>query len=306
MKYQYLGKSDLNVSRIALGLMRLNSKTVSEAKEIIKTALEVGINFFDHADIYGKGECEVIFGKAMSELKIPRESFYIQSKVGIKPGISYDFSKEHILKSVDEILTRLNTSYLDSLLLHRPDLLWEPEEIRDAFIILKENGKVRNFGVSNMNQFQISYLQKHLPFPIIANQLQFSVMHNDLVSNVIFTNTNLRDKGLNTIGLIDYLREHEITIQAWSPFQYGFFEGVFVDNPKFKELNDVLEELAEKYAITKTGIAVSFIATHPANIQTVIGTMNTKRIKECAAGVDVKLTKDDWYKILLASGSKLI
>lgn len=306
MKYQHLGKSDLNVSRVALGLMRLNSKTIKEAKEIIKTALEVGINFFDHADIYGKGECEVIFGKAMSELNISRESYHLQSKVGIKPGVSYDFSKEHILKSVDEILLRLQTPYLDSLLLHRPDLLWEPKEIKEAFISLKESGKVKNFGVSNMNQFQISYLQKELPFPLIANQLQFSIMHNDLVSNVIYTNTNLNDKGLNTIGLIDYLREHNITIQAWSPFQYGFFEGVFVDNPKFEELNKVLEELAEKYNITKTGIAVSFISTHPANIQTIIGTMNTNRIKECAAGVDIKLNKEEWYKIYLASGKELI
>lgn len=306
MKYEYIGKSNLKASRLALGLMRLNTKTVNEAKEIIKTALASGINFFDHADIYGDGECEIIFGKAIKELNLNRSDYYLQSKVGIRPWFSYDFSKEHILKSVDEILIRLDTPYLDSLLLHRPDMLWEPEEIKEAFEILKSSGKVRNFGVSNMNQDQISYLQSKLDFPIIANQLQFSIMHADLVSNSVYVNTNLKKEGYHAIGLIDYLREHNITIQAWSPFQYGFFEGVFVDNEKFPKLNETLEKIAKKYGVTKTSISVAWINRHPAKIQTIVGTMTPSRIKECAQGIDINLTKEEWYEIYLASGNKLI
>ncbi|MDY0277751.1 MAG: aldo/keto reductase, partial [Acholeplasma sp.] len=195
MKYQKLGKTDLDVSRVALGLMRIADKSHEDAKKIIKTALESGINFFDHADIYGGGKSEIVFAKAIKALKVSRESYILQSKVGIKPGEMYDFDKEYILKSVDGILKRLDTKYLDVLLLHRPDMLWEPEEIAQAFKELKNNGKVKYFGVSNMNQFQVSYLQSKLDFPLVANQLQFSIMHADLVTTGIYVDTNLYTKG---------------------------------------------------------------------------------------------------------------
>ncbi|VEU80528.1 aldo/keto reductase [Haploplasma axanthum] len=306
MKYQHIGASDIYASRVALGLMRIADKTHEEAVEIIKTAYDAGINFFDHADIYGGGKSELVFAKAMKELNIPREKYYLQSKVGIKPGIAYDFSMEHILKSVDEILERLETDYLDSLLLHRADMLWEPEEIAKAFKILKENGKVRKFGVSNMHQFQLSYLKSKLDFPIIANQLQFSIMHADMVSTGTFVNTNLKNDGFNAIGIIDYLREHNITIQAWSPFQYGRYEGVFIDNDKFPELNEKLDEIAKKYRTTKTTLSVAWILRHPANIQTIIGTMNPKRIKECAQATEIILSREEWYEIYIAAGNRIL
>ncbi len=307
MKYHLLGKSSINASRLGLGLMRISNKSLDEATAILKTAFEIGINFFDHADIYGGGQSEIIFAQAMKQLNIDRKDYYLQSKVGIKPGVSYDFSYQHIINSVDGILKRLETPYLDSLLLHRPDMLWEPEEIVKAFKALKESGKVRYFGVSNMNQFQVSYLQSKLDFPIIVNQLQFSIMHADLASTGVFVNTNhFMKTGFNAIGILDYLREHEITVQAWSPFQFGRYEGVFVDHPKFGELNLKLEEIATKYKTSKTAITVAWINRHPANIQTIVGTMNPQRLKECAKGIEITLTKEEWYQIYFAAGNIII
>lgn len=307
MKYQNIGNSTIKASRVSLGLMRIADKTNKEAKEIIKTAIDSGINFFDHADIYGgNGKSELVFAKAMKELNVDRSTYYLQSKVGIRPGLSYDFSKEHILKSVNEILARLETDYLDSLLLHRPDLLWEPEEIAEAFKILKDSGKVKYFGVSNMNQNQVSYLQSCLDDRIIANQLQFSIMHASMATTGTFVNTNLKTDGFDAIGILDYMRENSITIQAWSPFQYGRYQGVFLDNDKFPELNQVLEELSIEYNTTKTALSVAWILRHPAKMQVLIGSMTPSRIKECALGADIDLSREDWYKILLAAGNKLL
>ena len=306
MKYEFIGKSNMKASRLSLGLMRIADKSDSEALEIVKTAFDLGINFFDHADIYGKGQSEIKFARAIKKLDVKREDYYLQSKVGIKPGISYDFSYEHIIKSVDEILERLETTYLDSLLLHRPDMLYEPEEIARAFNELKNNGKVLNFGVSNMNQFQVSYLQSKLEMPLIANQLQYSIMHSGMSTSGVFTNTNLHDSDFLSVGILDYMREHNITIQAWSPFQFGRYEGVFVDNERFPELNNKLEELANKYNVTKTAITVAWINRHPAKMQTVVGTMTPSRLKECALGIDVDLTREEWYEVYFASGNKIL
>lgn len=306
MKYHLLGNTNIKASRLALGLMRISDKSDSEAIEIIKTALELGINFFDHADIYGGGLSEVKFAKAIKALGVKREDYFLQSKVGIKPGKSYDFSYEHIINAVDGILERLETNYLDTLLLHRVDMLYEPEEIAKAFIALNKSGKVLNFGVSNMNQFQVSYLQSLLPFKIEINQLQYSIMHSGMTTSGIFANTNLYDQDFLSVGMIDYMREHKITIQAWSPFQYGRYEGVFIDNDKFPVLNLKLAEMAKKYNVTKNGIAVAWINRHPAKIQTIVGTMNPQRLKECAEGIDIELSHSDWYEIYLAAGNKIL
>lgn len=305
MHYQKIGNTNMTASRLALGLMRLNGKSNSEAISIIKNALDLGINFFDHADIYGKGESEIKFAKAIKALNVERSKYYLQSKVGIKPGKSYDSSYSYIIESVNGILKRLETDYLDSLLLHRLDMLYEPEEIAKAFQELYENGKVLNFGVSNMNQFQISYLQSILPFKININQLQYSIMHSGLSTTGVFANTNY-EKDYFSFGILDYMREHNITIQAWSPFQSGTFAGVFIDNEKFLVLNEKLAEIAKKYKVTKNGIVVAWINRHPAKIQTIVGTMNTERLKECAAGIDIELSHSDWYEIYLAAGNKII
>ncbi len=299
-----LGTSDLQVPTIAVGCMRITGLKKSEAETFIKTALDEGANFFDHADVYGGGECESLFADAISMNDKVRESMYLQSKCGIRKG-QFDFSKEHILASVDGTLKRLRTDYLDVLLLHRPDALVEPEEVAEAFDTLESSGKVRNFGVSNQNPMQIQLLQKYVKQPIVANQLQLSITNATMISAGINVNM-LNDAAVNRDGsILDFCRLHDITIQPWSPFQYGFFEGVFLDNPKFPELNAKIDEIAANYNVSNTTIAIAWLLRHPAVMQPVTGTMNVQRLKDCAAAADIHLTREEWYEIYRAAGNVL-
>lgn len=304
MKKLYINDLIPDASQIVLGLMRL-SEAKKDPVEIIKTAYDNGINYFDHADIYGNGKSETIFGEAFKKTRIKREDVYIQSKAGIRPNVAYDFSKKHLLEAVDGILKRLQVDYLDALLLHRPDTLVEPEEVAEVFNILEKAGKVRTFGVSNQNPLQIELLKTAIKQPLLYNQLQFSVMHTGMIDAGIHVNMTDERSIVHDDGILEYSRIHKMTIQAWSPFQYGFFAGVFVDNDKFLELNKKLRELADKYNVTPTGIAISWISTHPANMQTVIGTMTPNRIKAVCDASDIRLTKEEWYEIYLAAGNDL-
>lgn len=300
-----LGKSGFQVPVIAVGCMRLSALSKKDAEIFIKTALEHGANFFDHADIYGAGACEQIFADAINMNDTIREKIILQSKCGIVPGKMYDFSKEHILKSVEGILKRLKTDYLDVLLLHRPDALIEPEEVCEAFDKLHSCGKVRYFGVSNHNPMQIQLLQRYLNYPIIANQLQLSITNASMISSGINVNM-LNQEAVNRDGsVLDFCRLNDITIQPWSPFQYGFFEGVFLDNDKFPVLNAKINELAYKYNVSNTTIALAWILRHPANMQPVTGTMNVSRLMECFKAADIFLTREEWYQIYLAAGYTL-
>ena len=182
MRKVKIANTDREVSEIALGVMRMNVLSSQEAKSVIEAAIENGIDYFDHADIYGGGESEQVFGSAFTELSIPRDSVFLQSKTGIIPGKMYDFSKKHIIESVDGSLKRLKTDYLDALLLHRPDTLVEPEEVAEAFEQLEEQGKVRSFGVSNHNPMQIELLKKYVRQPLLINQLQMSVTHHPSIN----------------------------------------------------------------------------------------------------------------------------
>jgi len=304
MKTITLNNTNLNIPEIGMGCMRINGlETVDAVKEWMDTALEHGINFFDHADIYGKGECEELFGHVLTPSL--REKIILQSKCSIRPGIAFDFSKEHILNSVDGILKRLNTEYLDILLLHRPDTLMEPEEVADAFRILKESGKVRHFGVSNQTPMQIELLNKYCDEPMIINQLQLSIAHCPIINSGI--NANMyNDSGINRDGgILEYCRLKDITIQAWSPFQYGMFEGIFLGSEKYPELNKVIDELAEKYNVTNSAIAVAWILRHPARIQTIIGTTNKEHIAQVSKASDIRLTREEWYALYMAAGNKL-
>lgn len=305
MKTQQLGKSNLTVPRIAVGCMRINSLTDAQVDTLVKTSLDNGANFFDHADIYGRGECETIFARAIGMNNEIRSKMIIQTKCGIVPGKMFDFSKEHILESVDGSLKRLNTDHIDILLLHRPDALVEPEEVAAAFDTLERQGKVRHFGVSNQKPMQIKLLKKYLKQEIVANQLQLSIPCAAMIAHGMHVNM-MDDSSFDHDGsVLDYCRLNDITIQPWSPFQYGFFEGVFVGNDKFPELNKVLDGLAKKYGITATGVAIAWLARHPAKFQTVTGTTNPSRILECIAGADTELSREDWYKIYLAAGYTL-
>ncbi len=298
MKKLNLGGSGLKVSRISLGCMRMAGMNKKAAEKMIRTAMENGIQFFDHADIYGRGESELAFSEAIDMTSSIREKVILQSKCGIRPGVCYDFSKEHILASVDGILKRLKTDYLDVLLLHRPDTLMEPEETAEAFSCLKASGKVRYFGVSEL-------LQKHMSDKLVANQLQLSVMHTGMIDCGI--HVNMKDDGAinRDGGVLDYCRIKDITIQAWSPFQYGFFEGIFVDNEKFSELNEVLGKLSDKYGVSKSALAVAWISRHPAQIQTIVGTMKPERLTDLCDSEKIALSREDWYEIYKAAGNIL-
>lgn len=304
MKTLKLGTSNLEVPVIAVGCMRLNSLSKPEAERFVQTALDEGANFFDHADIYGGGSCEEIFADAIHMNSTVREKIVLQSKCGIRQGM-FDFSKEHILASVDGILKRLKTDYLDVLLLHRPDALVEPEEVAEAFDQLKQAGKVRHFGVSNQNPMQIQLLKKYVKQPIVANQLQLSITNANMISAGI--NVNMENEAaVNRDGsVLDYCRLHDITIQPWSPFQYGFFEGVFLGNEKFPELNQAIDEIAGKYGVSNTTVAVAWLLRHPARMQPVIGTMNTDRLKDCIQAGEIYLTREEWYQIYRAAGNVL-
>lgn len=305
MKQVKFGNTGIMVPAIIMGCMRLTELDEKGAAELIDTALSLGINFFDHADIYGGGACEELFGKAVDLKGSNREKYFIQSKCGIIRGKMYDSSKEHILEAVDGILDRLGTEYLDSLLIHRPDMLVEPEEVAEAFDILQKAGKVRHFGVSNMNPLQIQLLEKYMNQSVVANQLQFSLKHTGMLN--CGTEVNLEtDAAANRDGsVLDYCRLNDITIQAWSPFQYGFFDGVFIGSDKFPELNQKLDELAGKYGVTPTTIATAWILRHPAGIQVIAGTMKTARLKEIAEAVKVELSAEDWYELYKAAGNIL-
>ncbi len=299
-----LGTSNLDVPVVAVGCMRINSLEKQEAESFVQAALDEGANFFDHADIYGGGQCEEIFAEAVHMSPTVREKLILQSKCGIRQG-QFDFSKEHILSSVDGILKRLNTEYLDVLLLHRPDALVEPEEVAEAFDQLESSGKVRHFGVSNQKPMQIELLKKYVKQPLVANQLQLSITNANMISNGVNVNM-LIDESVDRDGsILDYCRLHDITIQPWSPFQYGFFEGVFLDNDKFPELNAEINKVAEAHGVSNTTIAIAWLLRHPANMQPVTGTTNIQRIKDCIKASEVKLSREEWYGIYRAAGNQL-
>lgn len=304
MKNLIIGDTNLEVSEVGLGCMRITElQDKKEVRNLIDTAMDQGIDFFDHADIYDGGHAEEVFGEVVEPAM--RQNMIIQSKCGIIPGKAYDFSKEHILRSVEESLKRLRTDYLDILLLHRPDTLMEPEEVAEAFELLEKSGKVRYFGVSNQNSMQIELLNKYCGNRIKINQLQFSIVHCDIVDSGLNVNVH-SEAGANRDGsILEYCRLKDITIQAWSPFQYGMFEGVFLNNEKFPKLNKLVDELAEKYQVTNNAIAVAWILRHPARIQPIVGTTNKNRLTDICKASEVKLTREEWYALYMAAGKVL-
>ncbi|EIG7040760.1 aldo/keto reductase family oxidoreductase [Listeria monocytogenes] len=304
MKRITIGNSALTASEISLGCMRMADLSKEYANKVINTALENGIDFFDHADIYGGGKSEEVFADAIDMNATIREKMILQSKCGIRQGF-FDFSKEHIIASVEGSLKRLKTDYLDTLLLHRPDTLFEPEEVAAAFTELEKSGKVRHFGVSNQNPGQIELLKKYVDQELIANQLQFSIMHTGMIDTGFNVNMTIDPSLDRDGGILEYSRLNNMTIQAWSPFQYGFFEGVFLDNDKFPELNKVIDKIAADKGVTNSAIAVAWIQRHPASFQTVVGTMNPGRIADIAKASDVTLSREEWYEIYRAAGNQL-
>ena len=307
MKTLTLTGTDIVAPNIVLGLMRIGDKTDDEVRELVRTARDAGIDFVDHADVYG-GDlhgCERRFAEAMALTPSQRDELTIQTKAGIVgDGPYFDFSYEHLIESVHGSLDALQTDRIDVLLLHRPDALVEPEEVARAFDELHEAGKVRAFGVSNHTPRQIDLLRAHVRQPIVANQLQLSITHSPIVAQGVSANMlgEQQSVTLDGGGIVDYCRLHDITIQAWSPFQAGFFTGVFLDDPGYAELNAVIDRLAERYGVPAIAIATAWITRHPANMQVVLGTTRPERVAGAAQGSDIPLTRAEWYELFRASG----
>lgn len=304
MKSIHIPNTDLDVSEISLGCMRLVTMENPDIADLIHTALEEGVTFFDHADVYGDGQSEAKFAEAIGMNPALRETMHLQTKCGIRKGF-FDFSKEHILAAVDGSLQRLRTDYLDVLLLHRPDALVEPEEVAEAFTILADSGKVNYFGVSNQNPMQIELLTEFLEQKIVINQLQFSITNTTMIDAGLNVNMEIEPSIDRDGSILDYCRLHEITIQPWSPLRYGFFEGVFLDNDKFPELNQTLNRMAAERGVPNSAIAIAWILRHPARMQPILGTTNPQRLKDMCKASDVTLTRQEWYEIYRAAGNKL-
>ena len=316
MKTVKIGNSNWRASNVALGIMRMGTLPVAKAVVALQTAHDVGINFIDSADIYGndpqlgRGSSEIHFGQAVKQSGLCRDDFYIQSKGGLYANADnkitrYDSSKHQLISAVDGILNRMGIDYLDSFLIHRPDPLMELDEIAAAFDELQMAGKVRHFGVSNFNPQQITMLQAALNQKLLVDQVQFGLAHTEMIDFGLHTNMT-DDRAINRDGgLIEYTRRVQMTIQTWSPFQYGTFAGTFINSDKFPALNDELAKLAAKYDVSKNAIAVAWILRHPAHMQVLLGTMNPDHIRDSAAGSDVTLTRQEWYDLYLAAGNDL-
>ncbi len=305
MKKIPFGSTGEQVSAVALGCMRLTALSPKQAAGHLSAALELGVNFVDHADIYGAGQCETLFAQAVKDAGISRDRLWIQSKCGIVSGVCYNFDKQHILNAAEGILKRLEVDYLDSLLLHRPDTLMEPEEVAEAFDILHSQGKVRYFGVSNHTAGQMKLMSKHLNQKLQANQLQFGLGHPSLVRSGMECNMLTEGAAVRDGEVLTYCRCEDITIQTWSPFQYGMFQGHFFGSEKHKELNDTLEALSAEYGVSPTTLASAWILRHPAKMQLIAGTMNPQRLAEIAAASEVTVSREHWYRLYMAAGNSL-
>jgi predicted oxidoreductase len=303
-----LPQTDLTASDVIVGLMRINDMSDEDIRSLYTASRDAGVNMFDHAAVYGGWHgCEARFGAAVTLSPSERAEIILQTKVGIRPterGAYFDFSHDHIIESVDESLAALQTDYIDVLLLHRPDALVEPEEVAQAFDELHAAGKVHHFGVSNHTPGQSELLKRYVTRPLAFNQVQLSITHANVIAQGVTANMAGLDQSISRDNdILNYSRLHDVTLQAWSPFQKGFFDGVFLgDREDYADLNDALDEIADAHGSTPTGIAVAWITRHPAHMQVVLGTTNPQRVRDSAAGSDVELSREEWYRLFTAAG----
>ncbi|MBQ7408043.1 MAG: aldo/keto reductase [Clostridia bacterium] len=294
-----------NKKSISLGCMRIDRLSVCEAEKLILSAVEQGITLFDHADIYGGGKCELLFGQVLKRNLSLREKITIQSKCGICSNC-YNSSKEHIIAQAQKSIANLQCGYLDILLIHRPDALVEYDEVNEAFNYLYSKGLVKHFGVSNMNAWQIELYLKHLDLPIEYNQLQFSAVHSHMISQGLFVNMNESESNAElSSGLIEYCQLRSIKIQAWSSLMASWEDGCFIDNPKYFALNEKLAELALKYSVSKSAVAIAWILRHPANITPIVGTTSVVHLNQIMQSLNFNLTREEWYAVYKAANHRL-
>jgi predicted oxidoreductase len=292
------------IPNLIMGCMRIAQVEKHALERLIIGAIENGVTYFDHADFYGDGASEERFSEFTQLHPDLRESIQIQSKFGICKGY-YNSSYEHIIFSANNSLKKLKIDYLDALLIHRPDVLVEPEEVARAFEELSTSGKVRHFGVSNHTPSQIEVLKQAVGQKLIINQLQLGIMHTGMIDQGINVNTKFEGSMDRDGAVLDYCKINNLIIQAWSPMQFGFIEGAFIDNPNYPTINNAMEDVAQKYGITKTALAVAWIARIPAMIQIVSGSTKLNRIKEMCIGANTRIEREDWYKIYKAAGNNL-
>ena len=311
-----LPNTDLLVSRICAGCMGLGGgwgeyvhigkELEDQAAAFINQALELGINFFDHANIYARGRSEEVFGHIFAVRPGLREKIVLQSKCGIRwagdpPGTPqrFDFSYDHIVSSVHASLKRLNTDYLDILLLHRPDVLVQGEEVARAFEDLKKAGKVRYFGVSNQNRFQMEYLQHFLPDPLVANQLQMSLLHHGFAEAGISFNQKAPGYPDGWEGVIEYCRLQGVSLQAWSPLDRGvlFQEDTTGFPEDIQKTAALVQSYAREHGVAPEAISLAWLLKHPARIVPVVGTTRPERLVSCARAIDVDLSREEWYRL---------
>jgi predicted oxidoreductase len=286
----------------------------------VRAALDEGINFFDHADIYGRGKSEEAFSAVWSDSPGLREKIVLQTKCGIRfpddpePGAvgRYDFSREHIMRSVEGSLRRLKTDHIDILLLHRPDALVEPEEVADAFDQLHFSGKVGYFGVSNHSAAQIELLRRHVAQPLVINQLELNLVHNQLFNAGVTTDQRVSLRAVQLEGTLEYCRRNDITVQAWSPLAHGAFAKALADaggpqeDPRMREAALAAKALAKKKGVDMDAILLAWILRHPAGIQPVIGTIRPERIRAACKADSVALSREEWYSLFVAGrGSQM-
>jgi len=308
MKYITFGKDNDKVSEIIIGLMRIAEMSTDQVADLINTGLDEGINYLDTADCYANGAVEQVLGDTFAANPGLREKIFLQSKCGIRNDEDFtwfDFSKEHILEAVDASLKRLQTDHLDCLLLHRPDALMEAEDIAEAFDILYKAGKVRNFGVSNQNPVMMDMLLRYVAYPISTNQVQLSPAFTPSLDAGFHVNMKTDPAVMRDGSLFEYCRMNDIVIQAWSPLQYGYFEGVYLGSDKYPELNRVLDRMAAERGVTAAAVALAWILRYPGRTQVVTGTTKPARLREAAKSTGISLTKKEWYEIYLSAGNDL-
>ena len=322
MKRQAIAHTDLTVSRIVYGCMGLgggwNQEPVTDqarkdAVAAVRAALDEGIDFIDHADIYARGKAEEAFSAVWNEVPGLRQKIVLQTKCGIRfandpPGAParYDFSREHILRSVEGSLRRLSTDFIDILLLHRPDALVEPEEVAAAFDQLHFSGKVRYFGVSNHSTAQIEFLRRWITHPLVVNQLELNLVHNQLFNAGITTDQRVSLRAVQLEGTLEYCRRNDITVQAWSPLAHGAFAKAVAggsgpqDDPRIRAAAQAAQAMAREKGVDMDAILLAWILRHPAGIQPVIGTTKPLRIMAACKADTVELSREEWYSLFAA------
>ena len=296
-------------SRIIQGLMRVYGKSKEDLYDLIRYDLDHGVTYFDTADCYGDGLSESLLGEVLSEHPELREKMFIQTKVAIRRDSNgqsyYDLSKEHILEAVDASLSRLQIKRIDRLLLHRPDIFFDAREVARALDTLFASGKIASFGVSNFPKETIDYLQSETRFPPLVNQVEFGIGHLPLVSEPLNTNLNHDDSIYRSGELFYYMKRKGIALQAWSPFQKGYFGGSILDYGRFPEINRALQAMAEKYKTSPASIATAFILALDKNVSVVTGSMDPAHVQESIDALSINLSKEDWYSLYRAGGANL-